>query len=460
MSSIRNRLIGILIGTTGLVWLFAVVWIYMSTQGQVEKVLDARLMEAARMVNSLLTDPRAKVGPDGGIGQFTPKPIPDFPDYDRQLFCQIWSLDGNLVGRSASAPSDRLTETSNGFSNTVVAGETWRVFTVENTQLGLRVMVGDSMRIREQLVRDVIIGLILPALLILPFLAGMIWLSVRRGLQPLSVLAATLSKRSAQDLKPLPDEDLPSEIAPAVTALNGLFQRVEDARERERSFAIFAAHELKTPLAGIKTQAQIAIGSKDTAVRDNAIRQIASGVDRTSRLVRQLLDMASLETGEEIRETLPEKAGKLLAAIALDLRMLAASRKVTINIAPASADVTIFHPHLFTLAARNLLENAINHSAADGVVRCDLTANEDGIVLQVEDDGQGIAECDLPHVTERFFRGSNRSENGSGLGLAIVQQAADRLGGCIEISNREPKGVLAIFSLPHPDHKPQSSDPA
>src|SRR5690606_32733321 len=112
MSSIRKRLITILIGTTGLVWLFAVGWIYLSTQAEVKKVLDARLMESAHMVNSLLTDRRVEVGDEGGIGQFTPKPIPDFPNYDRQLFCQIWSLDGNLVGRSASAPKDMLTQTN------------------------------------------------------------------------------------------------------------------------------------------------------------------------------------------------------------------------------------------------------------------------------------------------------------------------------------------------------------
>jgi len=195
MNSIRSRLTGILIGVTCVVWLFAVVWIHISTQSQLEKVLDARLMEAARMVNSLLTDHRVAVGPDGDGGQLSLKPMPDFQLYDRQLFCQIWALDGKLVGRSESAPGVRLTNIANGFSDTEVAGDRWRVFAVENTQLGLRVMVGDSLSVRERLVQNVVTGLVLPALLMLPVLALMIWLCVRRGLDPLSRLASVLSKR-------------------------------------------------------------------------------------------------------------------------------------------------------------------------------------------------------------------------------------------------------------------------
>ncbi len=110
--------------------------------------------------------------------------LPDFPIYDRQLFCQIWALDGKLVGRSESAPGVRLTTVANGFSDTEVAGDRWRVFAVENTQLGLRVMVGDSLSVRERLVQNVVTGLVLPAFLMLPVLALMIWLCVRRGLDP------------------------------------------------------------------------------------------------------------------------------------------------------------------------------------------------------------------------------------------------------------------------------------
>ncbi|MHC5231120.1 ATP-binding protein [Brucella sp. LJL56] len=448
MNSIRSRLTGILIGVTCLVWLFAVVWIHISTQSQLEKVLDARLMEAARMVNSLLTEHRVEVGPEGDGGQLSLKPMPDFPLYDRQLFCQIWALDGKLLGRSESAPGVRLTNVANGFSDTEVAGDRWRVFAVENTQLGLRVMVGDSLSVRERLVQNVVTGLVLPALLMLPVLALMIWLCVRRGLNPLSRLASVLSKRRAEDLRPLPEQNLPKEIAPAVTALNGLFHRVEDARERERNFAIFAAHELKTPLAGLKTQAQIAEGAKDEKMRANAVRQIAAGVDRTSRLVSQLLDLAALETGDETETPIGEPACQLLVAVSTDMRMLAAQRGISIELPETMPLVQLPSPHLFTLAARNLIENAVNHSPKGGTVRCRIEAEAGKLRLTVEDDGPGIPESEMPRVTERFFRGAHRNETGSGLGLAIVKMATERMGGKVLLQNRPEGGLTAALVVP------------
>ena len=448
MNSIRGRLTVILIGMTCLVWLFAVIWIHVSTQSRLEKVLDARLMEAARMVNSLLTERRVEVSPDGDGGQLSLKPLDDFPIYESQLFCQIWALNGKLVGRSESAPGERLTNVANGFSDTIVAGERWRVFAIENTQLGVRVMVGDSVSVRKHLVQNVVTGVVLPALLLLPILAILIWLCVRRGLNPLSSLARTLSKRDARDLRPLPEDNLRSEIAPAVSALNDLFHRVEEARERERNFAIFAAHELKTPLAGLKTQAQIAEGAKDDAMRANAVRQIAAGVDRTSRLVNQLLDLAALETGDELEPPAPEPACQLLVSISTDMRMLAAHRGVKIELPNNLPLVSMQYPHLFTLAMRNLIENAVNHSPEGGTVRCNLEKADDRLIFTVEDDGPGIPPQEMAYVTERFYRGSNRSENGSGLGLAIVQMAASRMNGTIELHNRSEGGLRASLIIP------------
>jgi two-component system sensor histidine kinase QseC len=446
MTSIRTRLITILIGTTGLVWLLAVAWIYLSTQAEVERVLDARLTEAARMVNSLLTDHRIEIAMAEGLGEMSPKPDGEHQPYGRQLSCQIWSLDGMLVGRSESAPHARLTEAKQGFSETEVDGETWRVYTVENPQLGVRVMIGDSVRIRDKLVGDVIKGLVLPAALILPFLVGMIWLSVRRGLSPLNDMAGALSARMASDLRPLPNTDMPKEIAPAINALNGLFRRVAEARERERGFTAFAAHELKTPLAGLKTQAQIALGSGDGEVHANALRQITAGVDRTSRLVRQLLDLAALEASDDEPALTPENPARLLSTVLADVSELARSRGVTIEFTDSGDDLEIMvELQFFLLALRNLLENAINHSPKEGTVTCRVVTEGDQVQLVVEDEGSGVPEAELPRVTERFFRGRNRSATGSGLGLAIAQTAMERIGGQLRLQNRRPRGLTAVL---------------
>jgi two-component system sensor histidine kinase QseC len=238
----RTRLFAILILITGLVWLSAVAWIFFSTGAQLERVLDARLMEAARMVNSMVSKRALGAGEDASIPSVE---METHEAYNRQLSCQIWSLEGTLLSQSEGAPETRLSEHAEGFSNTVINGETWRVYTVDNPQAGVRVMVGDRVYFRDHLVNSVIFGVLLPALLILPVLAGLIWLSVGRGLTPLSRIARELSMRPASDLHPIDAGGAASELQPVVKALNALFRRVSDARERERDFIAFAAHELR-----------------------------------------------------------------------------------------------------------------------------------------------------------------------------------------------------------------------
>lgn len=442
MKSIRTRLLTILIASTGLVWLFAVMWIYVSTQAEVERVLDARLMEAARMVNSLLAERRIELArADDGGSPATEFQLQD-PSYERQLSCQIWSLDGTLVGRSEHAPEDRLTEAGSGFSESVVDGETWRVYAIENPARGVRVMVGDSLHVRDRLVGDVVKGLAVPAALILPFLAGVIWISVRRGMSPLNEMAGSLSSRAASDLRPLPDENLPREIAPAVHALNGLFRRVGEAREREKSFTAFAAHELKTPLAGLKTQAQVALASQNGEVHENALRQIAAGVDRTSRLVRQLLDLAAVEGADRAPHPAEGSPMEVVRRILAD--MPSAAERVGVE--GDDKAVARFDPVFLTLALRNLIENALCHSEGNIVVRVRGGGRDMEVV--VEDQGPGIAADDLPRVFERFFRGRTRSQTGSGLGLAIAQEAIARMGGTLTLKNRRPHGLAATISMP------------
>lgn len=443
MNSIRTRLLSILLGSTGLVWLLAVIWIYLGTQAELERVLDARLMEAARMVNSLLTDRRVELAlADGGTGAAAGFDLAQQP-YERQLSCQIWSLDGILVGRSEHAPEERLTHAQSGFSETEVDGETWRVYTVKNTELGVRVMVGDSIAMRDRLVDEVIKGLVLPAALILPVLAGGIWASVRRGMAPLSDMADALSSRAATDLRPLADEKLPREIAPAVNALNGLFKRVAEAREREKSFTAFAAHELKTPLAGLKTQAQIALASSDGDVHANALRQISAGVDRTSRLVRQLLDLAAIEASDGAPVLVMgrpiEIVERLLAEMPTGGRTIAVETSKGIE--------ARFDPAFLTIAVRNLIENAVKHSPEGGEVTVRLEGAGERVDISVEDEGSGIPVSELPRVTERFFRGRDRSQAGSGLGLSIADEAATRMGGSLRLENRDPHGLKAVLSL-------------
>lgn len=440
MTSIRARLFLILLITTSIVWLSAIAWIYLSTRAEVERVLDARLTEAARMVSSLIAsqeiDPeKAASIPSSIAAMHTP--------YDRQLSCQIWALDGTLVGRSDAAPGQPLTESKSGFSETQVDGETWRVYAVVNEALGMRVLVGDNMRVRDRLVTDVIRGLALPALLILPVLAGLIWLSVRKGLAPLSSMAGMLETRVASDLSPLPDDCSPSEIKPVIRSLNGLFARVTAAREHERDFTAFAAHELRTPIAGLKTQAQVALASDDQIIRQNALRQIIVGVDRTARLVRQLTDLTNAENGHVGNYDTRVDLGSTLSTIANDIEQHYPSA-ARIQIATELSGISLAtDTSLFMLCVRNLLENAVLYSPPELPVLCEIQSGHGSISIVIDDSGPGIPEEELAKVCDRFFRGRNKTAMGSGLGLSIADFAARRIGAQISLENRANGGLRA-----------------
>ncbi|MDQ0457460.1 ATP-binding protein [Rhizobium paknamense] len=451
MRSIRLRLFLILLAATGAVWLLAVFWTYLSTQREVERVLDARLTEAARMVSSLITDHHIDVA--AAVDAARTASMPDGfnmhdGDYSRQLSCQIWSLQGDLVSRSESAPGTSLADHQTGFAEKLVNGERWRVYAVVNPELGVRVLVGDNIEIRERLVGDVIKGQLIPALAILPVLAGLIWLSVERGLSPLRRTADTLSLRSADELHAVDDSGAPREIRPLLSSLNALFQRVQEAREREKTFIAYAAHELKTPLSGLKTQAQIALRSDNEKVRANALNQISLSVDRTGRLVRQLIDLASVDSLENpsTAETVAIKA--MVEELNGELTALRSAREITVESQIAEEPLfKVPSKALLRLALRNVLENALQYSPRGSIVRIDISVSDNTMTVSVSDQGTGIDERDEKRLMARFQRGSSSDATGSGLGLSIVEMATTRLGGSISFVRHGNFCVRLIIPL-------------
>lgn len=450
MRSIRLRLFAILLAATGAVWLLAVLWTYFSVQHQVERVLDARLTEAARMVSSLITDHHIDVAAavDGTWASDAELSIGLPGDYRRQLSCQIWSLEGKLVSRSESAPLQSLSNDQEGFSQTIVDGVKWRVFAVVNPSLNVRVLVGDSVEIRDRLVADVVKGQLVPAVAILPVLALLIWLSVAHGLGPLDRIAISLGMRSAEELHAIEQKDVPSEVKPLLNALNSLFHRVEAAREREKTFIAYAAHELKTPLAGLKTQAQVALRSNEPGVREKALAHISTSVDRTGRLVRQLIDLAFVDSADRGGEATDVYLSKILEEIRLDLEGLSSRRSVLVGIhLPPHQTIPVRDPNLLRLALRNVIENAIQYSQAGSSVSIHLQDREGRLDITILDHGAGIAPEDQAGVRERFKRGGSPASDGSGLGLAIVDMAMRKLGG--QLSFRKPEtGFMVVLSLP------------
>ena len=431
MNSLRRRLFALLMIATGAIWLCAVGWIYFSSRAELQHVLDTRLQEAARMVHSLVAS--------GNVSATAlAAPIEDVA-YTKQLSCQIWSFDGRLVARSSGAPDQSLAQDEEGFADRDVDGERWRIYTIVDQHKGVRVAVGDRIGLRNQLVRDLVAGLIAPALLIAPLLGILIWVSLGRGLKPLNLIAGDIARRDGEDMRAISLRETPSEVRPLLAALNGLFGKVEAARRHEREVTSFAAHELRTPLAGLKTQVQIALAATDTVVREKALRQVIVSVDRTSRLARQLLALAKLEATTTPSATENANAGQVVRDV---VSSCAPPQGVSVDVDPALDGLNLpTDQESLHLIVRNLHENAVAHTTAPG--RICWSALVAGRGLAVSDEGPGIAEDELPLITQRFYRGRNRTETGTGLGLTIAALAADRAGAQLRLMNRTDRTGLA-----------------
>ncbi|WP_341024836.1 ATP-binding protein [Brevundimonas diminuta] len=430
MMSIRTRLFAILALVTALVWGGAVVWVEVQTRNEVQRVLDRRLMESARMVSSMMQPGSLSpvVNEEGG-GRLAA--------YDQQLACQIWSMQGELIARSRSAPSAMLASGEDGFSERVINGERWRVYTVHVPEGGYRVMVGDNLAVREHLVGSVVTGLLGPAVLGLLALGVLIWWSVGAGLRPIQQMTQALASRRADDLTPLDVAPGGKDLQPFVSALNDLIARVSEARRRETEFTAAAAHELRTPLAGLRVQAQIAANATDEGVRKHALEQIQTSVDRTARLVTGLLalareDEAAIEADD--RRWIDLRA---LFANDADARLETKDQAFRIHV----------QPDRFETAVANLLANA--QAMACSRIRVAVEGQGGDAVLVVEDDGPGVSTADLERLGRRFFRTADAPVGGSGLGLSIVLSTMKAHGGAVRFTPSALGGLrVELHGLP------------
>lgn len=447
MSSLRVRIFTLVAAVTLVVWASAATWTYVNTRSEIQRVLDRRLVEAARMVASL----------SGDLSQGS-APAADAPNqfrtnsYSRQLSCQIWSLDGELIGRSSQAPAEPLAVSGTGFSQREINGETWRVYSLADETKRIRVLVGDNLSVRQGLIADLMTGLLVPFVAAIVALALLIWAAVGAGLTPLREVARRLRQRDPSDFQPLGVARTSSELQPVVGAIDSLFERLALLRENERHFIASAAHELQTPLAGLRTHAQIALMAKDAETRDKSLRRIQTSVDRTSRLVHQLLDLAREEALLEQAPSSWVRVGGVTAALTDELAVQLERAEVEIRCTEAASDAEILIDEgSFAISLRNLLDNAISHSPQGGVIEVAFHCTDQTASVSVIDAGPGIPDGELGHVRNRFVRGTRAKGHGSGLGLSIVELVMARAGAQLQLSNRENRNGLSASLIFPPD---------
>lgn len=440
MTSLRARLFVLILAITAGVWSLAAAWVYVHTRAEVQRVLDRRLVEAATMVSSL-----AQSG-DLLSASRQSRLVP-LPRYSRQLSCQIWSMSGQLVARSSGAPDQPLATGGAGMSERAINGETWRVFTVVDPAKNIRVSVGDSVSVRQRLIRDLMLGLLLPALAGLLALAFLVWTAVGRGLLPLRKISTALRRRDASDFSPLGISPT-SEIAPLVMAIDDRSTQLAKVREAERHFLASAAHELQTPLAGLKVHAQVAARTDDPAILKRSLDDISQSVDRTSHLVAQLLELARAE-GEAPVSVEDVNLAEVGEALSAEFSHALASRQLTLRLDPSLQSTSLSTAKAeLTIALKNLVSNAINYSPEGATITLASERFDNRIAISIADEGPGISATEVRKVRGRFARGTGATMSGTGLGLSIVDTIAARLGGELELRSNPSGGLVAALLLP------------
>ena len=422
MISIRQRLLRNIILLFLVSWLGVTAVTYLESRHEIEEIFDAQLAQAAGIISDLTLEHLDQ----GEVANIKlPKAVFGH-QYERNISFQIWRGDA-LVLRSQSAPETRLSITS-GFSDVEIFGFPWRVFMLHTPDGRYTLYAAERYVVRDELITEITRGALYPLLLALPLVALFIWMSIGRGLEPLKQLASEVAQRTPQTLKPLDTDKVPKEVLALTTALNALLKRLQEAFERETRFTADAAHELRTPLAGIKTHAQVAMRSINDDERQTALNNILVGVDRSTRLIEQMLTLARLEPESFTQGFAPVELSRIVADSLADFSTQATRKGIQLGFVDdcpqaQACQISGYAPGLAILL-RNLIDNALRYTPESGSIEVRLTPTPEQVELTVTDSGPGIPAEARARVFDRFYRRSSGDGQGCGLGLSIVQRIA------------------------------------
>ena len=430
-TSIRRRLLAYLSGGLLALWLATALASAAVALHEINEIADSQMNQLAR---SLMQVPQAAAGSTADL------PPVGGAESSNNGFA-IWDKHGTLLLADRYGREIPF-QTASGFHNNRAAwqGSAWRYLYLHDEHSGRTVAVSQRLKERLSTLTNALWVQLALTFLSLPLLLWLIARGIRRGLTPLDLLAGELAARNAQSLQPV-SEQVPAETLPLVQSLNALLARVAESLAREQRFTADAAHELRSPLAALKVQAEVLAMSSDEAEQQHHLGNIHESIDRANRLTEQLLTLARLDPMQALPDAQPidwqRSAHQALQSVNLQAR----EKRVQLKLECACGFGQVFPPLgnevLLQLMLRNLLDNAIRYSPPNSHVTLTLDANG----LSVCDEGPGIAAEHLPRIRERFYRPPGQSQQGSGLGLSIVERIADLHGLRLDLVNADERGL-------------------
>ena len=317
------------------------------------------------------------------------------------------------------------------------------------------VQVGETLEKRAQLANEIIKGVILPQFVILPVALGLVWFALSRGLSPLSELQQRIRARRPDDLSPIDSGQVPEEISPLVRSLNDMLARLSQTIALQKRFIADAAHQMKTPLAGMRMQSELALRQTDQSDIHRSLEQLAKSSESATRLINQLLSLARAENQTSATAPWqPIELSELARTVVQDWVPMSFTQRIDLGFEQPGHPIMISgNPIMLRELLSNLLDNALHYTPPLGSVTVRASADEASRLafLEVEDTGPGIAPSEREHVFERFYRVLGSHTAGSGLGLAIVREIAQQHDASVEISNNphspDPKNPGCLFRV-------------
>jgi two-component system OmpR family sensor kinase len=408
MTSIRNTLMLWLSVGVSIVIALAATLVYFQARKEANALADYQMKQLVASLPAQAPFPVAATRDNEA----------NMPD---DMVVRIWDDTGFRIYQSHELIN--LPEHSElGFADVDAAGVSWRVY---NAKLGdTIVQVAQLLSARHQIAARVAMRTVAPLILLLPFLAGLIWITVGRGLAAVQRAAVHVQSRDVSALSPIPDEDLPREIRPLTRALNDLLNRLRLAIDAQGMFIADAAHELKTPLTALKLQINLAERAQNEDERHSAFADLNQGLERAAHLVSQLLTLARHEPNVHKQKDREVDLVLLSQRAIADFVPLADLKKIDLGLAVDSPVEIQGDADALRTMLNNLLDNAIRYTPEGGRIDVLVQGETGHLSLLVKDTGPGIPESELLRVTDRFYRVPGSPTNGSGLGLAIVKQIA------------------------------------
>ncbi|MBI3440250.1 MAG: sensor histidine kinase N-terminal domain-containing protein, partial [Proteobacteria bacterium] len=340
-------------------------------------------------------------------------------NYASSRMMRIWMKD-RVAMYSDTAFPEAIPAVPSGFSDITYKNEKWRVFSLPIPNQGISIELGEKVTLRQDLISDILIDLFLPLLLLMPIIGVLLWLGIRNGLQVFRSVVQQIKARSPNDLSPINISPLPDDLEPLGASINQLLLQLESSLTAERRFADHAAHQLRTPLAGLKLQLQMLATTNDEAGRRLGIRNLLSSVDRATKLVGQLLSAVRVSHQPLDMKSVP--LYPLTASIVADMGTIITSKRMSVSLSGDEKITAWADKNLLRLAIINLFENAMKYTPENGTIELIVAEHEKMCSLSIRDTGPGIPVEHRESVFRRFYRINDPAMEGSGLGLAIVSE--------------------------------------